>query len=500
MPPIARPRRPEQRVETAQALYTPLPKQIIAHTCPADEMLYGGAAGGGKSAFVANDAVVSAARIPGIRCLILRRYTTDLQEQIDYMQTIMPEPWANWNENKKRWVFNEKAPDGRKSVIQFSHLVHEADAYRHKSLQWDRIYFDEETTFTHFQRMYLRSRNRSTVPGSRAVIRGASNPGDIGHQDVKDYFVRPPDAERVELVAFYNFGDQRWERFPPGTRGRPEPYIVWRPDESDDFREMNARRVQNGLDPLPRRSRCFIPATLFDNPYLADTDYQSNLYELRPDERRALEMGDWDAFEGSFFKDFNANTHVVHEFQIKAHWRKWRSLDWGLAEPLSCHWHAYDPDNEQVVTYREFYEIGLTDSEAIKQIIAMTPRGEHIDFTEADPSMWRGSSRDDALSTAEIYAKGGLPLRKANNARLAGWARMLDVLKVNPRTQQPGWVISSDCSNLIRELRGAVADKKSAGDIVAQNDHALDECRYALLATPAFFGAYTRPVKAGKWR
>ncbi len=485
--------------KTVQALYTPLEKQLIAHTCPAAEMLYGGAAGGGKSAWTANDAAMHAYSTPGIRILILRRYTDDLQELIDYAQTIIPDEWGTYNQNKRRWVFNAKALNGKRSVIQFTHLEFDNDVYRHKSLQWDRIYFEEETTYTHFQRMYMRSRNRASVPNSPTAIRGTTNPGDIGHQDVKDYYVQPPDRN-VELVAFYNFETHQWERFPDGRRGDPAPYLVWRPEQTPEFVEMNRQREAHGLDPIPRKSRCFIPATLYDNPYLAETDYQANLHALPPDERKALEEGDWDAFEGAFFKTFNMNTHVIHEFQIKPHWDKWRSFDWGYADAAACYWHTFDPENRQIITYREMYEVGLTDTQITDMIQAMTPAGEHINFTDADPSMWRADGRDDALSKAEIYSRNGVHLKKANNARVEGWSRMRDVLEINKETGKPGWVISSDCVNLIRELRGAIAKKKRPNDIAEGNDHALDSCRYGLLATPAFVGGHSAPVKAGVWR
>lgn len=72
-----------------KVIWTPQPKQRIALSRGEDEMLYGGAAGGGKTDYL----VVEAARqvnIPEYRGLILRRAVPDLARIIDQTRAIYP--------------------------------------------------------------------------------------------------------------------------------------------------------------------------------------------------------------------------------------------------------------------------------------------------------------------------------------------------------------------------------------------------------------------------
>ena len=69
----------------------------------------------------------------------------------------------------------------------------------------------------------------------------------------------------------------------------------------------------------PLFKRRFIPASLFDNPYLSETgDYEAMLLSLPEHQRKQLLEGNWDINEGAAFPEFDRNTHVVEPFKIPA--------------------------------------------------------------------------------------------------------------------------------------------------------------------------------------
>ena len=481
--------------------YVPQPKQLIAHTCPADELLYGGQAGGGKSAYLLNEFLEAARTSPGSHVILFRRIYRELQQLIDRSREIVPASVATWNEKQGRYTFHH--PDGPDSYMTFSHLQLLDDVYSHMSNEYDLIGFDEATHFIPRQVQYLRSRNRApkSRPNAWPRMRMTSNPGNIGHKYMLETFVRPPDRN-VELVSFNMVmfdplfdvaADPAcgWRNYPPGTRGEPQPYIVWRPEPSDEERGLN----------IQPRTRCFIPATLEDNVYI-DSAYKATLTALPESEKQGLLYGNWDSFEGMFFSEFSEDVHVIDPISPPASWRKFRAIDHGFADPLACLWFAVDPDTEQIVIYNELYQSGLHDTEACSLINAMTPATDHIDYTVADKTMWRGSSNDQAMSLEEIYRRNGIHLIPANNDRIAGWSNMRRLLAINPKTEKPGLVITKNCRNLIYEIQNAVHDERRQEDVDPRvgDDHALDAARYGLLSRGTFITKRRNPIRAGVFR
>lgn len=198
------------------------------------EVFYGGAAGGGKSDWLLMGAL-QYVDVPGYAALILRRTYRDLALPGALMSRA--HEWlgpsdARWREDEKTWVF----PTG--ATLTFGYLETERDKYRYQSSAFQYIGFDELTQFTESQYRYMFSRRRR-LEGANAPLRtrAASNPGDLGHDWVKQRFI---------------------------TEGR-------------------------------EYGRVFIPAKLDDNPYLDRGEYVKSLSELDPVTRQQLLDGDWTA-------------------------------------------------------------------------------------------------------------------------------------------------------------------------------------------------------------
>src|SRR5574343_59567 len=146
------------------------------------EVLYGGAAGPGKT-----DCLVMLAtrRIyhPKYRGLILRRTFPQLQEIIDRTRDSYPEMGGIYLAGEHRWHF----PAG--STIQIGHMQHENDKYNYQGKQYHFVGFDELTQFTESQYLYLFSRARTVDAELPIRFRSTTNPGGVVHIFCKNRFV-----------------------------------------------------------------------------------------------------------------------------------------------------------------------------------------------------------------------------------------------------------------------------------------------------------------------
>jgi predicted phage terminase large subunit-like protein len=214
--------------------HKPTPKQAAFLLLPNREAFYGGAAGGGKS-----DALLMAALqyvdVSGYAALILRRTLTDLnlpEALMSRSHEWLDRTDARWDGMRKTWVF----PSG--ATLTFGYLEAEKDKYRYQSSAFQFIGLDETTQFTETQYRYMFSRTRRLRKTNVPVrVRSASNPGNIGHDWVKQRFI----TEGVE------------------------------------------------------KKRPYIPAKLGDNPYLDQEEYKASLDNLDPVTKRQLLDGDWSA-------------------------------------------------------------------------------------------------------------------------------------------------------------------------------------------------------------
>jgi len=217
------------------------------------DVLYGGAAGGGKSYAMLVDPLRYAHK-KAHRALILRRSMPELRELIDKSRELYPKafPGCKFREVEKLWNF----PSGAK--IEFGFLEKDADVYRYQGQAYSWIGFDEITHLpTEFGWNYLASRLRTTDPDIETYLRCTANPGGVGAHWVKKRYVESADPNKSFV----------------------------------------------GKDGLSRK---FIPAKLDDNPYLAqDGRYEQMLKALPPIQRRQLLEGNWDVAEGAAFVEFD---------------------------------------------------------------------------------------------------------------------------------------------------------------------------------------------------
>lgn len=402
------------------------------------EVLFGGAAGGGKSYGQIADALLYALRYPGSKQLVLRRTYAELDKSL-IRTSLALYPSAIY-------AYNGSAHTGRfrnGSCIDFGYCAAENDVFQYQSAEYDCIRFDELTHFTETQYLYLISRLRG-VNDFPKQIKSSTNPGGIGHGWVKARFVDPS---------------------PPGV-----PFT--------------------GKDGM---RRVFLPSFLKDNRFLMQSDpaYEARLLALPERERKALLLGDWNIFEGQYFTEFSTARHVVTPFTVPNGWRKYRTIDYGL-DRLACLWIAVSPDGIAYV-YREFCESHLTIGAAAKGILQRTPPGEDIYATLAPPDLF-SRSQESGRSKALLFAENGVTFTKSPNDRETGWLCLKELLSDpngNARLR-----IFSVCTELIRCLPALLIDPLRPSDC-ATEPHEITHAPDSLRGFAIF---YARPAEEKRER
>ena len=421
---------------------------------PEQEVLYGGAAGGGKSYGLLADPMRYFDN-KNFNGLILRRTNDELRELIWKSQEIYPRafPGAKWAEKKSQWTF----PSGAR--LWLTYLEREEDVLRYQGQAFSYIGFDELTQHaTPFAWNYMRSRLRTTDPDLPIYMRATTNPGGPGHAWVKRMFIDPSPPNKAFIATDLETG---------------APLV---------YPESHAKAGQ------PLFHRRFIPATLIDNPYLyKEGAYEANLLSLPEMQRRQLLEGDWAIAEGAAFPEFRVSVHVTEPFEIPGNWRRFRSCDYGYSSFSAVHWFAIDPAFETLICYRELYVSKMTARELARTIL-QKERGESIQYGILDSSCWHTRGQTGPSIAEEMISEGcrWRPSDRTAGARVAGRNRLHELLKVDSDSQKPGIMFFNNCRQIIADLQVIPNDPRGSDDIDSRyaSDHAYDSVRYAIMSRP----------------
>ena len=398
---------------------------------PETDVLYGGAAGGGKSYAMLVDPLRYAHRAVH-RALILRRSMPELRELIDKSRELYPKafPGCKFREVEKVWTF----PSGCK--IEFGFLERDADVYRYQGQAYSWIGFDEITHLnTEFSWNYLSSRLRTTDPDITPYMRCTANPGGVGATWVKKRYVDPNE-----------------------------------PNETF-----------TGNDGLTRR---FIPARLEDNPYLAkDGRYEQMLNALPDVQRKQLLEGNWDVTEGAAFTEFDLEAHVITPFEIPIGWERIKGIDYGYASESACVWGTVDPSDGTLIIYRELYKKNLTGVDLAQMITNMELADPYAVAGVLDTAAWNRTGTTGP-TVGETLQRAGHKLRRADKNRIQGKIQLHEYLRIQ-QSGRPKVQIFNTCPNLIRELQSIPLDKSNPEDVDTHApDHAYDALRYLIMSRP----------------
>lgn len=410
----------------------PYPKQIQFFKSKKRYIGYGGSRGGGKSWAGRTKAWLLALNYEGIQILLLRRTLQELRENhVLPLQRVLRNI-AKYNADAKEFLFSNG------SRIKLGYCAAESDVLQYQGQAYDVIILEEATQFTEFQFQTFTEINRSS--GMMRVkftprMYFTCNPGGIGHTWFKRLFI-----------------DKQY-------RGS---------EQADDYD--------------------FIPSTVYENDFLMknNPEYVRNLENLPEMRKRAMLYGDWDAFEGQYFNEFDRNIHVVEPFQIPEYWKRYFVLDYGL-DMTAAYWIAMNERGKAFV-YKELYESDLIISEAAKKIKAMT--NENISTKYAPPDLYN-RRQETGKSVIDIFQDNGLTgFIKSNNDRVQGWYDMKEWLKPYKDEQDimtANLVIFKNCVNLIRTLPLLQHDPNDPNDTLNEPHeitHAPDAIRGFVCGRP----------------
>jgi hypothetical protein len=440
-----------------------------------DWLLYGGAAGGGKSELLAYHVHQLSMMYPGHRSLLIRTSLPELRRsliirtQVRYAQ-VEVDATLRSVDNVKAWWY------GNGSIIEYGYCARDEDVGQFMSAEYDFIGFDEATQFTPYQMLMISGRLRTSkkmaASGVRTHVMFATNPGDRGHTFLYQMLVGPTQYGKYAVV--YDV-----------SNGFEDPPIVRLVELPDDLEELQKLEIEH--DPNDHLVVAFVPSTVVDNPHI-DPTYKKHLSMLPETERRQKLLGDWDTFTGQYFVEFQRNIHVVPPFPIPPTWQKFRGIDFGTANPFCCLWGALDPSDGTMYIYREAYAKGLTAAEQARHIKKLSVdhenSPENFSMSVGDPSMFNNTA-GTGTTVAGQYQTNGVIITKAKNQRVGGWQNTRRYLAPSPVDQVIRLKIFDNCVNLIRTLPMMRHDRTNPEDLDTKDeDHAVDALRYLLGCRP----------------
>lgn len=455
-------------------LYPPQRKALLT---PANEILYGGAAGGGKSYLARVSSILYSLEIPGLITYLFRRTFKEVLSNhvytpggyLEMLADLIKSGDVIYSKSDYSFTFYNG------SRIQLAHSQYETDIYSHQGAQIGFLIIDESTHFTTKMIRFIRTRVRL---GSLVVpekwrplfprILYTANPGGVGHHYFKSAFV---DVAQTE---------------------------PWRAPEEDGS-----------------MLRIFIPAKVSDNKVMlrTDPDYSARLKGLGDTATvEAMLEGDWELLsEGGIADIWRKKYHIVEPFNIPESWRIDRGYDYGSANPAAYLIFAQSDGTEfvdrdgntcwvpagslfvvgEVYFANKRYEgLKLTATEQAKRIQTYEKELMLHDRVLPGPA-------DNAIFSSEpghrtvaddmgIYDIKFTRGNKSPGSRVEG----LQLFRTRLRSatqrpmENPGFFVFSTCQHTIRTLPNLQSDPKKPEDIDTDGeDHIWDVVRYRVLAS-----------------
>lgn len=451
------------------------PKQTFVIESEATEILYGGAAGGGKSHLLRIISILLCLHIPNLQVYLFRRLRPDLLANHLDGETGFRNTLSNF---QGVVVLEDEIKFSNGAKIHLCHCQHEKDRYKYQGAEIHVLLIDELTHFTDVIYRFLRNRVRMppSVPdvirqifGERFVLPKiicGSNPGNIGHSFVKQTF--------VDVCPPYEL-----KQMPPTEGGMLRQYI---------------------------------PALLEDNPSLMENDpgYEMRLHGLgSPDLVKAMRYGLWDITAGAALEKLRRDVHMIRNFTVPDAWTKFMVIDWGSSKPFSVGWYCVVDENTTLkakdewperlipkgalIRYREWYGWnGKADEGCRMESPAVALRileieedaGEEMDYRVGDAAMW--AEHDGPSVQARMYdgTGGRFLMEQSRKGRMGNY----EEIRARIAGDEDGAMlyVTARCEHFWRTVPDLQLDERDPekGPDTEQEDHVYDELSYACASRP----------------
>jgi len=397
---------------------------------------YGGGRGGGKSHWLlAQMGVDDCQRVPGLKCLLLRKVG---KANLEHFEDLRRKLFANLGHEFS--AFRGILTFRNGSRIIAGHFQNEKDIDAYLGLEYDVIGIEEATTLTARKYQDITTCCRTSKPNWRPRIYSTTNPGGVGHGWYRKRFIEP------------------WQR-----RAETETRFI-------------AARVTDNR---------------WNNP-----EYMRVLEGLTGWQRRAWLDGDWDIAAGQFFTTLRREVHIVSDFD-ETRAREWFcALDYGFTHYTVVLLGCTDGDGNLFVVDEHAERLWLPQRHA-PAIAAMLGRHsisnrrlEIADLKRFVAGADVFSRQSDGSTVASQYGKLGITLRPANMERVSGWAEILHRFGDPANGVRPRLFIHERCARLVECLPALQHDPNRPEDVLkvdcdedgAGGDDAADCLRY-LVAT-----------------
>ena len=447
------------------------PQQALID-CDHPEVFFGGARGGGKTDAVLGKWGICASRYGShFNAIMFRRTTVSAEDAIERAKEIYGPIGASYVGSPNPTF---RMPNGGRISFRYLETVSDADEWQGRNVT--HTWVEEAGQYPSPEPIYRLNGVLRSAHGVPTQMVLTANPGGAGQHWIRD---------RYELHPFPSF-----------------PRVI-------------LKTLANGAI----HKIAVIPSRITDNKILTarDPTYINRLYMVGSAELvRGWLMGDWSAIPGAFFDTWNENKHVIAPFQIPDHWMRFRSADWGYANPFSVGWWAVVSDPFEtpregkilprgaLVRYREWYGgkqgaglrldaeewgKGILERETIGKDASGKPVYEPIQYGVIDPSALAANG-GPSIGERMFTATGGrINFRAADNTRngarghVGGW----DVMRARIKgvDDVPMLYVFSTCVDSIRTIPVVQHDQDKPEDLDTDSeDHAVDEIRYACMSRP----------------